>query len=341
MNHQIGKFTTIGYVGGGAFGKVFKAQDNLLGVERAIKIVQVTNPQEFIDAINEAKILEVCRHSHIVDIKEINIYDINGIPAPCIVTEFLENGSVQNLLENGFLSVKRCCQIMIDILFGLEHAHTNGILHRDIKPGNILLTETGQAKLSDFGLAYGLSHQSFSFAGYNAHLALEVLEGTEQDHISDHYAAGVTFYRMVNNLQTLNVPFADDTEWQNALKKEKFPKRVYSPHIPEQVIKVINKALKADRSSRYQTCENFRQAIEKISFAVDWQPKDITGMNWVGHSKSGDKFEIQLYSKKTGFCIDFLRNSRKLNNYSCVQMKNQKDAQNEFFKTIRQTTIKV
>jgi len=341
MNYQIGKFTTIGYIGGGAFGKVFKAQDNLLGVERAIKIVQVNNPQEFINAINEAKILEICRHTHIVDIKEINIYDINGIPAPCIITEFLENGSVQNLLENDFLSVKRSCQIMIDILFGLEYAHTNGILHRDIKPGNILLTEAGQAKLSDFGLAYGLSHQSFSFAGYNAHLALEVLEGTEQDHISDHYAAGVTFYRMVNNLQTLSIPFANDTEWQNALKKEKFPKREYHSHVPEQVSRIINKALKATRSNRYQTCAEFRQAIEKINFAVDWRPQSNTGMNWIGYTKSGDKYELQLYSKKTGFCIDFLRNGRKLTNCCCVQIKNPKDAQNEFFKIIRQTTMKV
>lgn len=341
MNYQIGKFTTIGYLGGGSFGDVFKAKDNLLDVERAIKIVRVTNPQEFIDAINEAKILEICRHGHIVDIKEINIYDINGTPAPCIVTEFLDNGSVQNLLENGFLSVKKSCQIMIDILFGLEHAHINGILHRDIKPGNILLTNTGQAKLSDFGLAYGLSNQTFNFAGYNAHLALEVLEGTEQDHISDHYAAGVTFYRMVNNLQTLNVPFANDTEWVNALKKEKFPKRDYSPHVPEQVSRVINKALKADRTNRYKTCAEFRQAIEKINFAIDWEPQDNTGLIWIGYSKSRDKFEIQLYSKKTGFCIDFLRNGRKLNNYCCVQIKNHKDAQNEFFKTIRQTAMKV
>ena len=67
---DIGKYTTIGFIGGGNFGKVFRATDNLLNAERAIKLISVKNPQEFIDAINEAQILEKCRHKNIVDIKK-------------------------------------------------------------------------------------------------------------------------------------------------------------------------------------------------------------------------------------------------------------------------------
>ena len=295
---QIGKFLTIGFVGGGNFGKVFKAQDTLLNVERAIKLVQVQNPQEFVDAIFEAQILEKCRHSHIVDIKEVDIHEINGSPVPCIVTEYLSKGSVQGYLENNFVSIRNSCQIISDILFGLEHAHNNGIYHRDIKPGNILFSDTGQAKLSDFGLAYGLANQAFSFAGYNAHLPPEVLEGSAQDHISDHYAVGVTFYRLLNNLVSLDLPFADDNEWIKAIKKEKFPKREYKPYVPEQIFRIVNKAIKSDRGSRFQTCLEFRQAIEKIPLAVEWIPNsefDWTGLYKKAFGRNASEYSLSLY----------------------------------------------
>ncbi|MGC4041974.1 MAG: protein kinase [Flavobacterium sp.] len=128
---NIGKFTTIGYIGGGNFGKVFRATDTLLNVERAIKIIQAQNPQEFINAINEAQILERCHHKHIVDIKEIDILDVKGTPYPCITTEYLSNGSAQGYLEKKFISVHFAIQIITDCLFGLEHAHGQGITHRE------------------------------------------------------------------------------------------------------------------------------------------------------------------------------------------------------------------
>ncbi|HET6226102.1 MAG TPA: serine/threonine-protein kinase, partial [Bacteroidia bacterium] len=193
---DIGKFKTIGYVGGGNFGKVFRVKDTLLNVERALKIINVQNAQGFIDAINEAQILEKCRHTHIVDIKEIDIHDVNGSQYPCIATEYLKNGSAQSYLEKKFITVKFSLKIVCDCLFGLEYAHGKGVLHRDIKPGNILFNDNWYAKLSDFGLAYGLAHQAFNFVGYTSHLPPEVLENTAQDELSDLYSMGVTFFRL-------------------------------------------------------------------------------------------------------------------------------------------------
>jgi len=335
---DIGKFKSIGFIGGGNFGNVFRVQDTLLNVERAIKIIQVKDPKEFIDAINEAQILEKCRHNHIVDIKEIDVHEISGNPFPCITTEYLKNGSVQGYLEKKFVTVQKSIQIISEALFGLEHAHGQGVFHRDIKPGNILFSDNWQAKLSDFGLAYGLAHQSFNFAGYSAHLPPEVLQGVAQDAISDLYSMGVTFHRLLNNMASLPLTFADDAQWLKALQKERFPERVYEIHIPEQIIKIVKKSIKANRGSRYQNCLQFRQALQKIPLAVEWFP--IDNDNWQGTLKN-EKFELSLYSKRTGYFIDFKRNGRKINNRCCAGIDTEETARQEFFKTIRETTINV
>ena len=335
---DIGKFKSIGYIGGGNFGKVFRVQDTLLNVERAIKIIQVNDPKEFIDAINEAQILERCRHNHIVDIKEIDVHDIGGIPYPCITTEYLKNGSVQGYLETNFVTVQKSVQIISEVLFGLEHAHVQGVFHRDIKPGNILFSDNWQAKLSDFGLAYGLAHQAFNFAGYSAHLPPEVLEGVAQDALSDLYSIGITFHRLLNNMPSLPLTFADDAQWLTALQKEKYPERLYDQHIPEQIIKVVKKSIKADRANRFQNCLQFRQALQKIPLAVEWQPIDTD--NWTGRFQN-ETFELNIYSKRTGYFIDFKRNGRKIKNKCCANIDTEDIARKEFFKIIRETTIRL
>lgn len=335
---DIGKFTTIGFIGGGNFGKVFRAKDNLLDVERAIKLINIQNPQEFLNAINEAQILEKCRHRNIVDIKEIDILQIEDNLVPCIVMEYLSKGSAQGFLEKNFITVKKAIQITSDVLFGLEHAHNEGIFHRDIKPGNILFSNNLTAKLSDFGLAYGLASQPFAFEGYNSHLPPEVLEGIVQDELSDIYSLGITFYRLINNITTLNVPYANDIDWLDAVKREKFPKRDFQSHIPKAVLRVVRKSMKPNRNDRYQTCLEFRQALQKIKLAVNWSY--VSDGHWKGKF-ANDNYELKRYKKQTGYFIDFTKNGRKNNKYCCSKILDETVAKKEFFRIIQETTLKV
>ena len=335
---DIGKYKIIGLLGEGNFGKVFRAHDLLLNVDRAIKIISVQQPQEFINAINEAQILERCRHNNIVDIKEIDLQDVTGTLYPCIVMEYLKNGSAQKLLEKKFITVQHSIKIISEVLFGLEHAHNQGILHRDIKPGNILFSDHWQAKLSDFGLAYGLAHQPFNFVGYNSHLAPEVVEGVAQDELSDLYSMGVTFLRLLNNMTILDIPFSDNTLWYKALKNEKFPVREFKPNIPNQIIRVVRKSIKADRGDRFQTCLQFRQALQTIPLAIEWSPIDQD--NWGGGNNS-DFFNLELFKRRTGYFIDFKKNGRKISERCCVQINNQDLARKEFFQIIQESTISI
>lgn len=334
----IGKFEVLESIGSGCFGEVFKVKDTILEAERALKIIKVTDPDGFIKAFNEAKILEKCKHNNIVDIKEADIVKTEKGVFPYIVTEYLKNGSVQSYLGNNFISVHQSIKIISEALLGVEHAHNQGILHRDIKPGNILFSDTGEAKLSDFGLAYGLPDQAFNFEGYNAHLPLEVLEKKVQDELSDLYSMGITLYRLLNNMKNLYLPFNNSQDMIEALKKEQFPERNFSKHIPDSVIKIVKKSIKKDRGSRYQNCRDFRQALQKIPLVIEWKPKSDN--HWEGTYKN-DTYSIELSEKRTGYFIDFKKNNRKVSDRSCVQIKDINVAKTEFFKIIRDTTIEI
>jgi serine/threonine-protein kinase len=131
------------------------------------------------------------------------------------------------------------------------------------------------------------------------------------------------------------LPFADDAEWLKAVQKEKYPQRKYMPHIPDQVTRMARKSIRSDRSARYQTCLEFRQALQKIPLAVEWIP--VNKNLWKGKFKN-EPFEIEMYHKRTGFFIYFKRNGRKVNDKCFAQIPDLTTAEKEFFSVIRETT---
>jgi len=335
MTATIDKFQIINHLGSGFFGHVFLCYDPFLQKEIAVKVIKVPDPDKFVNAVKEGQTLDLCRHKHIVDVKDVRATIYNAEPIVIIVMEYLSKGSIQKHIEKRFISVKEACKIIQQSLLGLEHAHNNNILHRDVKPGNIMFGDNGEAKLSDFGLAINYHSDPSDVMGYKPHQPLEVIEGNPMDKLSDIYATGITLYRLLNNTNNLPFGFKTKDEWLKAVKKDLFPPRKFLPHIPEKIIKTLNKSIHKTKSTRFQSCTELRQALEKLNFNIDWIYLDND--NWTGHS-SNDTYTLNKYKKRTGWVIDFKKNNTRRNEHCFVNLPDDK-VDIEFFKIIKETNL--
>ena len=171
--------------------------------------------------------------------------------------------------------------------------------------------------------------------GYRPHQPLEVIEGNPMDKLSDIYASGITFYRLLNNTNKLPFTFTTKEEWKKAVKKDQYPPRQFLPHIPEKIIKILNKSIHKVKETRFQNCIEFRQALEKLDFSIDWVYIDKD--NWTGNSKT-DNYTITKYRKRTGWVIDYKKNNIRKSEHCCINLPDDK-VESEFFKIINETTL--
>lgn len=332
---KIDKYQIIDHLGNGAFGHVYLCFDPYLKKEIAIKVIKVPNPEKFVNAVKEGLTLDLCRHKHIVDVKDVRATLFNTEPVVIIVMEFLSKGSIQKHIEKRFISTKEACRIIQQSLLGLEHAHNNNILHRDIKPGNIMFGENGEIKLSDFGLAINYHSEISDTFGYMPHQPLEVIEGNPMDKQSDIYATGITLYRLLNNTNNLPFTFTTKDDWLKAVKKDLFPPRNHLLHIPGKVIKILHKSIHKNKLIRYSNCNEFRQAIDKLNFNIEWSFVDSD--NWIG-TNNCDTYSLSKHKKRNGWVIDYKKNGIRRTEYCCINLPDDK-IEEEFYNIIRETTI--
>jgi serine/threonine-protein kinase len=195
--------------------------------------------------------------------------------------------------------------------------------------------DNGEAKLSDFGLAIDYHIDPSDLMGYKPHQPLEVIEGNPMDKLSDIYAMGITFYRLLNKMNKLPFTFKTKEEWLKAVKKDLFPPREFLSHIPEKVLKILNKSIHKDKLKRFQNCTEFRQAIEKLNFNIDWVFLDDD--NWTGHN-NGDTYILNKYKKRTGWVIDYKKNRIRKNEHCLVNLPDDK-VEYEFYKILKNTNL--
>ena len=273
------RYEIIEKVGNGGMATVYKAEDKVLKRNVAVKVLkdEFTTDEEFIKRFEiEAQSAARLTHPNIVSIYDVgsedNLY--------YIVMELIRGKTLKEIIveERGPLPWKWSVNVAIQIASALEMAHKNNIIHRDIKPHNIIITEDGIAKVTDFGIAKAVSNSTITAFGTTIgsvhYFSPEHARGGYTDAKSDLYSLGVVMYEMV----TGRVPFDADTPVSVALKhmqEEPEEPIELNPNLPSAVNRIIMKALKKDTTLRYQTATDMladlKQALKNPNgdFVVD------------------------------------------------------------------------
>ncbi len=319
------RYEIIEKIGSGGMATVYKAKCHVLNRYVAIKILrdEFTTDEEFIKRFEvEAQSAASITHPNIV-----SVYDV-GVDGNLyyIVMELIKGKTLKEIIieERGPLPWKWSVNIAIQIASALEIAHKNHIIHRDIKPHNIIITEDGVAKVTDFGIAKAVSNSTITAFGTTIgsvhYFSPEHARGGFTDEKSDLYSLGVVMYEML----TGKVPFDADTPVSVALKhmqEEPRPAKEVNPNIPLAVNDVIMKALKKDVTLRYQSATemliDLRRALKEPSGDfVD--NKEYTGdfptqiISTIGMEEENARLSSKNTAKKQNKFVQFVKKHKAL-----------------------------
>lgn len=261
-----GRYKLLSVVGGGGMAIVYKAQDLILDRIVAVKVLRTefSDNEEFIRRFRrEARAVASLVHPNIV-----NIYDIgdDNNDLYFIVMEYIEGKTLKQLIQSESpLPMHQALQVMAKITSAIAYAHDHSIVHRDIKPHNILMDKNGDAKVTDFGIAVATSSATMthtnSVIGSAHYFSPEQAKGGYADTKSDIYSLGIVLFEMVTGV----LPFSGTSPVSVALKhlQENIPEpRELNAAIPQSVENVILKALTKDPIHRYENVENMRADME-------------------------------------------------------------------------------
>ena len=257
------RYEIVGKIGAGGMSDVYKAKDHTLGRFVAIKVLK----QEFSEDVNfvtkfrtEAQSAAGLEHPNIV-----NIYDVGSQEGMYyIIMEYVEGITLKTYIEKkGQLTFKEAISIAIQVGRGIEAAHKKNIIHRDIKPQNIMISTEGKVKVMDFGIARAATSNTINsdVMGSVHYSSPEQARNGFVDGRSDIYSLGIVMYEMV----TGRVPFDGDTTVAVAiqhLQEEMVAPSAYAPNLPVSLEKIILKCTQADPNDRYQNCTELMYALE-------------------------------------------------------------------------------
>ena len=279
-------------LGSGGMGEVYGAVDVRLGRSVAVKFLsqRLASDKNAVDRFQlEARAASWLNHPNICTIYDIGEH--NG--APYIVMEMLEGGSLRGRIQQGPMPNDQMLDVGIQIADALDAAHAKGIIHRDIKPGNIYVSERGQAKILDFGLAKlaaerrraasqpisatgeplsDVSDDSLTNAGIipgtTFYMSPEQARSEELDGRSDIFSLGVVLYEMATGKK----PFAGKTAFltmEAILNAKPVSPMTLNPKLPEGFEEIVGKALEKDREQRYRTAAELRHDLQRLKQESD------------------------------------------------------------------------
>jgi len=266
-----GRYQIIEELGKGGMGKVYKAQDTDLKEKVAIKLLrpEIAADKKTIERFrNELKFARKIRHKNVCQ-----MYDLNKEKGLHYITmEYVPGEDLKSMIRMmGQLSSGKTIFIAKQVCEGLSEAHRLGVVHRDLKPQNIMIDRDGNARVMDFGIARSLKTKGITAAGVMIgtpeYMSPEQVEGKDVDQRSDIYSLGVILYEMV----TGRVPFEGDTPFTIGVKhKSETPKdpKEFNTQLPEDLNLVILRCLEKDKEKRYQSAGEVRAELTRIEKGI-------------------------------------------------------------------------
>jgi len=264
ITSQRDRYELLGHLGSGATSRVEKARDNVLGRIVALK----TFLNGFGDGLRqqflcEAQIIGQLSHPSIVQLYDVGI-DEQG--TPYLVMEYVAGRTLDDHIVPSTLTVRRACAWAANLAGALGIAHGAGIVHGDVRPGNILVTAENQVKLGDFGIArfaleiFG-SHQ---LMGTPAYLAPEQIQGEPHDPRSDQFALGIVLYEMLTRVR----PFDGSSlgaVCAQILNAEPTPPSLYNPEVPPALNLLVARCLAKNPQDRFASCHELASALRPLA----------------------------------------------------------------------------
>lgn len=283
-------------LGAGAFGEVFEGQDSVHG-RVAVKVMARAPGESAAEwqqrqagLLAEAQRLSAAEHRNVVRVHSISEDAAGNSVHLCMA--YCSGGSLQQAYEQGPLSLEKVRKIATDVTLGLDALHSRGMLHRDIKPGNLLLDSHGVALLGDFGLVTDrLLHGYGSAAGYRDHIAYEVWSTWVTSAKSDIWALGMTLYRLLHGEEWYRLGQSPSAAvasggYANTLR--------WLPHIPGGWRRMIRKMLNDDTSRRYQSAQQVLNALSALE-TPGWSAKvDVDSVRW--ELATGERLKVVTWS---------------------------------------------
>jgi serine/threonine-protein kinase len=259
-DHTLGKYKVISALGSGGFGTVYLAEDTWINKKVALKVPHRQNIN-FSELLREPRLLAALDHPNIVSIttaeKQDNIF--------FIVMEYVAGETLEALIASGGrLDIDQALNFSLQIGRAAEHAHAQGIIHRDLRPANVLVSESGTLKVADFGTSRFLeiAAHGTTVIGSPAYMAPEQFRG-EAVFASDLYSLGITMYQMLTGVLPYDTPAPSDLEKLGRGELVR-PPRLLNSAIPTELSDVVLKALAPAVTDRYQRASELMADLERV-----------------------------------------------------------------------------
>ena len=258
MEQIANRYEILSLIGQGGMADVYKARDTILNRVVAIKVLRAKLSDDAMALVRfqrEASAASRLSHPNVVDIYDVGEYE--GMHY--IVMEFIRGRTLKELIaQRGALDVDEAIGVMKQLVSAINHAHEHKIIHRDIKPQNVLVKDDGTIKITDFGIAVANGSVQLTYnntvMGSAHYLAPETTQGKEPNEQVDIYSLGIVFYELL----TGHVPFTGKTPTEIAIKRLRKPipyVRDFNPNIPQSVENIVLKATAKNLEDRYVSCK--------------------------------------------------------------------------------------